>query len=149
MVVLCWHRRREVSDWGVWPLHFFDRPVLKLKKKRPNRHAVKCLTWWKIVHQIASFKTTFSKKLQLLRGAHPPQTPPPASHKRDRFFYFQKFGPPPHFENHSAAYGRDYCIMCWQNFGVGFPKCNTFGVGGTWGSGLWSVLIKIQQFQLW
>ena len=28
---------------------------------------VKCLTWWKIVHQIASFKPTFSK-LQQLRG---------------------------------------------------------------------------------
>ena len=37
----------------------------------------------KIVHQIASFEPTFSKKLQLLRGAHPLSDTPPASRKRD------------------------------------------------------------------
>ena len=59
------------------------------------------------MHQIASFKTTFSKKLLLLRG-HIPLRHPPASRKRDgrrlcAIFYFKKNGPP-HFENRSAAY---------------------------------------------
>ena len=48
----------------------------KVKKKYLNKHVVNCLTWWKIVHQIASFEPTFSKKLQLLRWAHPPSNTP-------------------------------------------------------------------------
>ena len=81
-------------DWGAWPLHFFDRQV----KNADIRHAVKCLTWWKIVHQIASFKHTFSKKLQLLRGHIPPQTPPCISQALRpllmRHFLLSKFWPP-------------------------------------------------------
>ena len=48
------------------------------------------------VHQIASFKPTFSKRLRLSRG-HIPLRHPPASRKRDgrhwrAIFYFQKSG---------------------------------------------------------
>ena len=72
----------------------------KVKKNRPNRHAVKCLTW-KIVHQIASFKLTFSKKLQLLRGHIPPHTPPCVAQARRPaltrhvLLESKNFGPPP------------------------------------------------------
>ena len=59
----------------------------------------------KKVYQIASFKTTFSKKFQLL----------PAPHKRtglDRHLHsilgFKNLAP--HFENHSAAYT---CWLVW------------------------------------
>ena len=72
--------------------------VLFQNKRHPNRHAVKCLTWWKIVHQIASFKTTFSKELPLLKGATSPLRHPPVSHKHDGWwlaiFYYQNLAPP-------------------------------------------------------
>ena len=49
----------------------------------------------KKVHQIALFKTSFSKKLLLLRGHIPPQTPPPRVAQAWRHFWLPKFGPPP------------------------------------------------------
>ena len=62
----------------------------------------------KKVHQIASFKTTFSKKVLLLRGAHPPSNTPlrRASVTAGAYvpFLTSKIWPP-HFENRSAAYG--------------------------------------------
>ena len=72
----------------------------------------------KKVHQIASFKITFSKKLQLLRGEH--QTPPlhraslmagaiaPILISTKAPFFTSKIFPPPHFENRSAAYDHQY-----------------------------------------
>ena len=67
-------------------------------KNDTNKHADKCLTWWKIVHQIASFKPIL-KKLQLLRRAHPPVRHPPALRKRDgrrcRAIFTSKNLPPP------------------------------------------------------
>ena len=66
---------------------------------------VKCLPWWKIVNQIASFKTTFSKSSNFW-GVHiPPQTPTPqrrASQSWSTFLTWQIWLP--HFENCSAAY---------------------------------------------
>ena len=74
--------------------------ILFSSKRHPSRHAVRCLTWWKIVHQIASLKTTFSKKAPTSEGATP------ASRKRDArtganapvlitIFLLQNFAPPP------------------------------------------------------
>ena len=60
------------------------------------------------MHQIASFKTTFSKKLQLLRGAHPPSDTPlrRASATAGAYVPFLTSSIwPPHFEIRSAAYG--------------------------------------------
>ena len=66
------------------------------------------------MHQIASFKTTFSKKLQLPRGPHPLLTP--ALRKCNGRRYHASFErrwhaildfrnlPPGHFENCSAAH---------------------------------------------
>ena len=94
---------------GQWPLHFsdggggmaphfFDNPVLKFFKKRyPSRHAVKCLTWWKIVHQIAPFKTTFSKKAPTSEwGTSPSDTTLRRASATvfDHHFWLQKFAPP-------------------------------------------------------
>ena len=66
-----------------------------------------------MVHQIASFKPTFSKKLRLSRGAHPPQTLPCVAQARrpalTRHFLLPKIWPL-HFENHSAAYGSHHDI---------------------------------------
>ena len=59
------------------------------------------------MHQIASFKTTFSKKLLLLRGAHPPRHPlrhTSATAGAYAPFLTSKIWPL-HFENRSAAYG--------------------------------------------
>ena len=39
-------------------------------RKWANTHAIECLTWWKIVHQIASFKPYIFKKSNFW-GAHP------------------------------------------------------------------------------
>ena len=53
----------------------------------------------KIVHQIASFKTTFPKKLLLLRGHIPPSDTPCVAQARrparTHHFWLQKFCPPP------------------------------------------------------
>ena len=89
----------------------------KVKKNTANRHAVKCLTWRKIVHQIASFKPTFSKKFQLLRGTHPPRHPlrrASATTGADApFFYFKKYAP--HFKNLSAAYDGQWSVLLFTS----------------------------------
>ena len=77
-------------------------PSCSQVEKHLNKHAVKCLTWWKTVHQIASFEPTFSKKLQLLRGPHPPQTPPCVAQARRLALTCHSWlpkicHPPPHF----------------------------------------------------
>ena len=69
-------------------------------------------TWWKIVHQIAPFEPTFSKKLQHLRGHTPSDTPlrrASATARADSPSVLTSKNqcppPPPHFENRSATYG--------------------------------------------
>ena len=63
------------------------------KKKKKKKNASINMLMRKIVHQIASFKPTFSKKLQLLRGPHR-HPPARASAALTRHFYFQKSPPP-------------------------------------------------------
>ena len=62
-------------------------------------YSFKCLTRWKIVHQITSFMTTFEKELQLQRGAHSPFTHTlcrtSATASTDAPFLTSKIWPPP------------------------------------------------------
>ena len=94
--------------------------VLFFSKIHPSRHAVKCLTWWKIEHQITSHKTTFSKMLQLLSGAYPPSDTPLRSGAialvlicANAPFLTSKIWPPPHSLKivHCAWWFRSVCLI--------------------------------------
>ena len=75
----------------------------------------------KIVHQIASFTTTFPKKPLLLRGAHPTDTPLRRASARAGayapFLTSKNSPPPPHFESRSAAYAV-YLIINPESFEI-------------------------------
>ena len=89
----------------------FDCPVLpacSTVKDTLVDMLLKCLTWWKIVHQIASFidlRLHFQKSSNFWGGHIPPQTPPCITQARRPHvpFWTSKIWPP-HFENCSTAY---------------------------------------------
>ena len=90
----------RVISWKI--LYFISNCLIEVRsfwlscskvRNWANTHAIECLTWWKIVHQIASFKPYIFKKPQLLRGHIPPQTPPASRKHNGRhwraIFYFK------------------------------------------------------------
>ena len=106
------------SDWwGHGPSTFFDRPVLTYKT--PQKTCCKMFNMMKTSAPNHFTSDRFSKKLQLLRGAHPPSDTPlprasatvtPVLIGTDTLFLTFKIYPP-HFENCSDAHAHHLSYM--------------------------------------
>ena len=106
-------------------------------------------------------QATFSKKLQLLRGHIPPQTPPCVAQARQllltRHCWLQKIWSPPLW-NRSAAYVMFTCVLLFLRVDIVFISindtrlCHEVSVMFTWGLiflRVDSVLIRINDTKLY
>ena len=115
------HRRRNrggpstfQTGGGMAPPLFW--PSCSKVKKRPNRHTVKCLTWWKIVHQIASFKPIHFQKRSTSPLRHPPASRKRDGRRRRAIFYFKtppltlEIDPPPMRQSKQEIYKLEFVL---------------------------------------